>query len=619
MSYIRRISFFVPLLFVTLLSQAQDKWLEVRSPNFTVYTNGGDKRGRDVALRFEQMRKMFGTLILRDKVNINVPLAIIAFKDNKGLKSVAPLWKGKPIELAGLYLGGTDKHFIALDLSSEGTFQAVFHEYAHLLLNANFPKTDLWFDEGFAEYYSTIAIDSKEIKLGTAPKYAGQILADGLMPVEQLFTIRHDSKEYNETGPKRHTLYAQSWLAVHYLYDTKKLAEAGMYFDLVVNKRKPMAEALKQAFGLTPKEFDKALQDYFRKNEVQVYTWRTPPMEPALYVVNKMKDHQALAQVADFHLHSQDYTDQAAKEFEQVLAADPNFADANRGLGYYYLYKQDIEKAGENFRRAAALGSKDARVYFYLAQFIFQNVNGSTKDMTDLQEMNTLVDKAIELDPTYAESLNLKAFILSAARNHANAAEVLRQAIKLSPRNDMYKMNLASQYMSDGKYDDAMAMLGYLRNSTDPDVASAAEKQFQMAKDYKEKPLLRLNSEVMETTSPQWRKKDGKVDPELQALEEKQTGANEEEGAKSEQEKPDTRAIKFLKGMLTKVQCGDDGSAVLTVASAQRTLQLYTKNAEKMLIIGDHKFACNWKNEKVAVNYKARDVKSGDIVSLEVQ
>jgi hypothetical protein len=38
-----------------------------------------------------------------------------------------------------------------------------------------------------------------------------------------------------------------------------------------------------------------------------------------------------------------------------------------------------------------------------------------------------------------------------------------------------------------------------------------------------------------------------------------------------------------------------------------------------MVIIGDYKFACNWKNQKVAVNYRARDAKTGDIVSLEVQ
>src|SRR5437868_3147377 len=102
-------------------------WVEVKSPNFTIVTDAGDKRGREVALRFEQMRHIFGSLVLREKMNTAVPLAIIAFRDNKGLRQVSPLWKGKPIELDGVYYQGDDKHFIALDLSSQGGWNVVFH------------------------------------------------------------------------------------------------------------------------------------------------------------------------------------------------------------------------------------------------------------------------------------------------------------------------------------------------------------------------------------------------------------------------------------------------------------------------------------------------------------
>jgi tetratricopeptide (TPR) repeat protein len=243
--------------------------------------------------------------------------------------------------------------------------------------------------------------------------------------------------------------------------------------------------------------------------------------------------------------------------------------------------------------------------------------------MTDLQEMSALLDKAIALDPEYAEAYNLKAFVLSGANNHTGAIEPLRKAIQLSPREDRYRANLATQLTLAGKYDDAMAIWEYLKGSDNPEVAETAAKNFEMAKEYKEKPLLRLNSEVRETTAPQWRLKNGKEDPELKALENKQKGSGDQEELEEkktpEEAKPDLRAIRFLKGTLNKVECGNDGSATLTVTSGPRLMRLYTKNAEKMLIIGDYKFACNWKNQKVAVNYKARDAKSGDIVSLEVQ
>src|SRR3981189_164648 len=111
--------FQLPVLLLAIISSVSvhaQNWVEVRSPNFTVVTDAGDKRGREVALRFEQMRHIFGSLVLREKMNTSVPLAIIAFKDRSGLQRVAPLWKGKPVDLAGVYYQGEDKHFIALDL-----------------------------------------------------------------------------------------------------------------------------------------------------------------------------------------------------------------------------------------------------------------------------------------------------------------------------------------------------------------------------------------------------------------------------------------------------------------------------------------------------------------------
>lgn len=605
------------LLLLTCGARAQDTWREVRSPYFVVYTNAGDKRGRDVTLRFELMRRFFGTLALREQVNFNAPLVIIAFKDAAGLRQMAPLWQGKPIDMAGIFLPGDDKNFIAIDASADGAHPVVFHEYAHLMLNANYPRTHVWFDEGFAEYYSTIRITPKEVKVGEPPASA-RILADGMMPISELFAITPDSPEYNEKSPRRQLLYAQSWLVVHYFYAQRKFNRIGEYFDLVINKKMPIPEAAKSAFGMTPQELDAAVQQYYRKGDLEVVSWRAPEIASSLYNATKLKPHQALEQIADFHLHHTDYFERAKQEFEQVLQADPNSAEAHRGLGHYYLVKKDKEEAERYFRRAAALASKDGRVYYHLAQFIFENIEGSQTDMADLQEMSALLDRAIELAPEFAEAYNLKAFVLSGARNHTGAIEVLRRAVQLSPRDDRFRANLATQYMLAGKYDEAIALWERLRSSENAEVATRAAQQLEQARLYKEKPLMRLQTEVREATAPQWRPKDGKLDPELKKLEERQMGSSDTEEAK-EEAKPDNRPVRFIKGNLSRVECKPDGSAVLTVASGQRTLRLHTPNPEKMLIIGDFKFACNWRGYKVAVNYKARDARNGDIVSLEVQ
>ena len=43
----------------------EPKWHEVHTAHFYVFTDAGDKRGREVALRMEQMRTLFGQLLLR--------------------------------------------------------------------------------------------------------------------------------------------------------------------------------------------------------------------------------------------------------------------------------------------------------------------------------------------------------------------------------------------------------------------------------------------------------------------------------------------------------------------------------------------------------------------------
>ena len=95
------------------------QWIEVKSPHFSVVTDAGEKRGRETAMRFEQMRAVFGALLTKANVNIPVPLQIVAFRNSKEMQQFAPLWNGKPVQLSGLFQGGEDRSFIMLDMSAE--------------------------------------------------------------------------------------------------------------------------------------------------------------------------------------------------------------------------------------------------------------------------------------------------------------------------------------------------------------------------------------------------------------------------------------------------------------------------------------------------------------------
>src|SRR5689334_18811946 len=91
-------------LFTASLAHAEQQWVEVTSPHFSVMTDGGEKRAREVSMRFEQMRMAFGVIFNKLSVN-TAPLEIVAFRNSKEIKRYAPLYQGKPIDVAGFFLG----------------------------------------------------------------------------------------------------------------------------------------------------------------------------------------------------------------------------------------------------------------------------------------------------------------------------------------------------------------------------------------------------------------------------------------------------------------------------------------------------------------------------------
>ena len=90
-------------------------------------------------------------------MNFPVPLRIIGFRSRAELLQYAPLYQGKPVDMAGFFEASPDRDFIALDLSTDD-WSTALHEYTHALVHANFPPVPAWFDEGLAEYFATLKI-----------------------------------------------------------------------------------------------------------------------------------------------------------------------------------------------------------------------------------------------------------------------------------------------------------------------------------------------------------------------------------------------------------------------------------------------------------------------------
>jgi tetratricopeptide (TPR) repeat protein len=268
-------------------------WLEVHSSHFTVITDAGEKKGREVAFRFEQMRSVFASLLGKERLNQPVPLTILAFKNDKTYYQAAPLRFGptgeaQPIEFPGVFIPGEDQHFILLNLFEDEPWRAVAHDFAHMLLNYNYPPAQGWFDEGLAEYFASIRVDNRQVEIGGDPELQPSVTENLLgaeketnppqsltellgaqvwLSIPDLFAMKHDTFQFDQgkfAEGTHHTLYyAESWMVMHYLLHEKKLPETGTYFGLVLNQHMPIEQAIQQAYGMSSLQLEQAVKDYF--------------------------------------------------------------------------------------------------------------------------------------------------------------------------------------------------------------------------------------------------------------------------------------------------------------------------------------------------------------------
>ena len=396
-----------------------------------------------------------------------------------------PCGTGKAVQLAGLFQGGEDRSFIMLDMSTENPWSVVFHEYAHQLMNGVLSaRVDPWFEEGFAEYFSSIEVDSKEARVGKIPEDEYLVLEqNGMMKVADLFRVQQNSSTYNESGSHRTVFYAESGIVVHYLYDNNLILKLSQYFDLKMSRNVPVENAIQQGLGMSAADFDKALHNYVSSGHFQYYRIPTPAnIVSGEYVTRPLSPADSGAVLADIHLHSRDYREKAISEFQEILNTDPNNASACRGLGYAYLQKQDLTRAAEFFKRAAQGDSKDPRVHYYSA--LLMSREGAFTNHSDLPEMIRQLDTAIALDPEFADPYSLLAFAQMYAGDPAKGLVSMQKAVSLSPRNENYQFDLAQMYLNNQQTGPAIAILQTLTRSSSPEVAARASGTLEQAQQF---------------------------------------------------------------------------------------------------------------------------------------
>ncbi len=630
----------------------EPKWIRINSAHFSLLTDASEEKGRETVTRIEQMRDIFAQLFRKTKLRLAEPLDVIAVRSDEEYIRVAPLRQGRPISAPGFFLAGEDRNFIVLDLAAEDSWRAVSREFARLLLNFNYPQTQDWFDEGFAQYFSSLRLGDNQAQIGGDPmqnlpwerelpgqgsvasnsaKSLVELLNHEWLPMPDLFMTRASSSGSPPIPPM---FYAQSWIVMHYLLNQNKLSEAGTYFGLVEIQKLPVEQAIQQAFGVTAAQFEQAVKDYFHS-----LSWLPPPANARLAnaavpagsayqnlsvleagqvgsSVLDITDAQAQALLAEVMVRLPEHRDQGQKDLQTVVS-DPktDSAIAHRGLAWAHLGKKEFDQANEELARAMELDGRDPWVRYYVALVKFQAAQTTRNPIQGVSNMIQDLIAVVDWDPDFAEAHNMLAMGRLAGGGVHAATDSMRVAIQLSPRNQQYLLNMVQIDLAGKKWDDATALLERLQNSLNPQIAQAARKSLEDLPALKKYGVLPQQSAALQppgAKSPEAlaRSSAGKVDDD---------SSSDQNVAAATEPAPDKRKILFVKGKLVSVDCSQGLEATLTVKAGARTFKLRTGNYKSLLLVGAQEFSCEWADRPVVVNYKAGGKADGDLVSLEVQ
>jgi len=469
-------------MLATVNARASDPtWLQIRSPHFRLITDAGEKRAIEVAARCEQMRSAFLMLMPKATADDPAPLLIVALRSQQEVDELAQ-GRGGKLRHAGIFLPGSDQTFILLDIS-DGPWRTVYHEYAHELLHANTSASvQMWFEEGFAEYFSTLKSSSKGIEIGEVPIGELQFLRQNgkLLRLSDLVRVNQNSDVYNHNGPLQAAFYAQSWLLVHYLFDHGLINRAQPFFSAMA-AGVPLDQAILDSFRIKTEKLEQELLVYARGEKFRYCSLPAVIAGPSPDVtVENLNLVTVSALELEIHWHGRTEHSKVdamalAADYTSLLRRDPENTAALRGLGLAYLELGEYQASFDGLRHAVQRDPNSAVNHHALARLLNAIDIAGLQDAHPEFSVEQEAQACTSLEPHFADVYRLEALALAARGNFNEAIAMMRQAIALRPRMESYELSLADLELRKHDYVPALGLLHQLENSRDPEVVKRAE------------------------------------------------------------------------------------------------------------------------------------------------
>lgn len=470
----------------------QRHWFETRTAHFNIYSCGQPQAVFKLAGRLEQFCKAYSQLAGMSAVD-SPPIVVMAFPDHEGMVPFLPLYQGKPGNLAAFFQHGIDENLIVLSLPETGPIETgmdvIFHEYTHLLFRRNDQIWPLWLKEGMAEVYSTFQTSGRSARIASPIAGHLQLLHENeLMPLDELFAVRHDSPQYNERE-RQGMFYAESWLLTQFLMagDNGQYRARFGQFTTLLRQGQPVVTAFTNAMQASLPIVEAGLRHYLKRG-------RIAPIDLSLgsnlSAPISLATRQLTPVEVDFRLGDEllriDRLDAAEARFTEAKKIGPASPLPEEGLGLLASIREQHDPALSHLKAAIQMGSTSFLAYYACAleQYHATAEAGdrhSQIPQTQAAEIRGNLDRSIALMPDFGPSQHLSGFFeMVQGERLTEAGQRLQRAIQLEPENLAYQLTLAQfQYRTRNAGVARQTLAPLLRLNVDPKLQADAEELLQ--------------------------------------------------------------------------------------------------------------------------------------------
>ncbi len=385
-------------------------WRRADTPNFIIYSEGSEAQLREFANdleRFDALLREFMSVPATEQKPYR--LTIYALPNSN---SVAKLFSRKRSDVAGFYVASLEGSYAVSNrekasnkLELDGSV-VLLHEYAHHFMHRNFNGSyPLWFNEGFAEYYSTTTFDKDgKFKVGM-PAYHrayGLIRGNDVSIEKLLFTSNLSTLKRSERDP----FYGRAWLLIHFLMDDQEGQKKLLSYLHDYSGGMDPREAAERNFG-DLKTLDKALDQYLTSR--MSYHVSNDPMtlQPAVEMRPLDPIESALVPLR-LKIASQSDCVAVRDELLELAKQNPERADI-----WFELARAQINAAHHEATDTGDANDPDAEPDNAGANRQ-RSRGGDLGEVSDsyLAAAEEAVDKALAIDKTHGRANALKADIM---------------------------------------------------------------------------------------------------------------------------------------------------------------------------------------------------------------